>query len=241
MKQLAVLTVTMAAAMAFADEIPCGQVGVYNFTTTARNAAVAVAFSDLEGGDMKLSNFIKTTGFLNGDQVYVYAGSAFQGWQYNATSKEWDAVTVNANLDASGNLQLNEGAAAASTTLAFGSGVWVKRGSNWTPGAAYTITVYGKPSTATSFTVGAGATALCGNPKLAAAAVSVDKATVGDIIRIPSGDQVLVAQYRFNGTKWVGYDSSHLPIELAAVEIPAGSAFWYQNCGSSAVTLTFAN
>lgn len=239
MKKLAVLTVMMAAAMAFAEEIECGQVGVYNFTTTARNAAVAVSFSDLEGGAMKLSNFIKTTGFLDGDQVYIYRGSAYQGWQYNASTKVWDTITASAYLDANGQLQLGEGVAAANTTLAVGSGVWVKRGANWTAGTSWTLTIYGKPSTATSFTVGAGTTALCGNPQSTSVAVSVSEANEGDVIKIPSGDQVLVTQYRFKGSKWIGYDSSHMPVGMDAVTVPAGAAFWYMNCGDRSVTIKF--
>lgn len=224
MKKLLSLAFCAASALAFADEIECGQVGVIKVTSSQQNTVIAAAFGDLAGGDIKVANIVKTTGLTAGDQLFVFKGGSFSGWTYNGTS--WDTVEANVSLDANGTVKSATGTPAVDEMVAYGSGVWLKL--KTIPESPFTIAVYGSP-VAKEISVTAGATVLCGNPTYAAAEPSIAGAQAGDIIKVPS-DALLLTTYRYNGSAWKYASGASIATGLPT--IPAGTGFWYQAVNS---------
>lgn len=237
MKKLLSLAFCAASALAFADEIECGQVGVIQVTSTQQNTVIAAAFGDLaSGGDIKVANIVKTTGLASGDQLFVFKNGSFSGWTYNDESNSWDAVAANVLLDENGNIKSVAGTAATDESVVYGSGVWLKRATK--PSAAFTIAVYGKP-VSKEISVAAGTTVLCGNPTYEEGTPSISGAQAGDIIKVPS-DALLLKTYRYNGTAWKYANGASIGTGLP--KIPAGTGFWYQAADSGdARTLTWSN
>lgn len=236
MKKLLSLAFCAASALAFADEIECGQVGVIQVTSTQQNTVIAAAFGDLASdGDIKVANIVKTTGLASGDQLFVFTNGLFSGWTYNGTNS-WDAVEAIISQDANGNIKSAAGTAADAELVAYGSGVWLKRATK--PSAAFTIAVYGKP-VAKTISVAAGTTVLCGNPTYTEKKPTIAGAQAGDIIKVPS-DELLMKTYRYNGTDWKYANGASIGTGLP--KIPAGTGFWYQAADSGdARTLTWSN
>lgn len=237
MKKLLSLAFCAASALAFADDIVCGEVGVIQVTSDQQNTVIAAAFGDLaSGGDIEVANIVKTTGLASGDQLFVFKDGSFSGWTYNDESNSWDAVAANVLLDENGNIKSVAGTAATDEPVVYGSGVWLKRATK--PSAAFTIAVYGKP-VAKTISVAAGTTVLCGNPTYTGKEPKIEGAQTGDIIRVPS-DALLLTTYRFNGSAWK--HASGASIVEGLPTIPAGTGFWYQAADSGAArTLTWSN
>ena len=237
MKKLLSLAFCAASALAFADEIECGEVGVIQVTSSQQNTVIAAAFGDLASdGDIKVANIVKTTGLASDDQLFVFKNGSFSGWTYNGKTKSWDPVEAIISQDANGNIKSAAGTAADAELVAYGSGVWLKRANK--PSADFTIAVYGKPVSKT-ISVAAGTTVLCGNPTYTEKKPTITGAQTGDIIKVPS-DALLLKTYRYNGTAWKYANGAS--IETGLPEIPAGTGFWYQAADSgSARTLTWSN
>jgi len=233
MKGLLSAALCAVSLAAFADPIECGSVGVIKVAgVTTYNTVIAASFGDLgaSGGDIKIANIIKTTNLSSGDQVFVYENGAFTGWTYNGTS--WERNVTTFTIDAKGNTTSAAGTEADAKTVAYGSGVWLKRVSN----VSADIIVYGKPTSGT-ITVAKGTTVLCGNPTTTDKAPTVSGAAVGDIIKVPS-DATVVTQYRYNGSAWKYANGASVGTGLPTIK--AGTGFWYKSVGAdSDVTIAW--
>ena len=240
MKKLLSIAVCASAVAAFATdtEIPLGDVGVTAITSSYTNTVVAVSYKELGDGDgnITISNIVKTANLEVDDLLYVFKDGKYQSYTLKSSGgvKYWDR-TADYVIGSNGQLTSDSTPAANIATLAAGEGIFLVRPNGWT-GANFTFYIYGKPSGATTATVGAGKTALVGNPtQTAKAPVSISGATAGDQILVPTNNKVGMQTYSYNGTVWStrigGARQTGLP------SIPAGTGFWY--VAKSAVTINW--
>ena len=248
MKKLLSIAVCASAVAAFATDVTCGSVGVTAITSSFTNTIVAVSYKDLASdADITISNIVKTANLTAGDLLHVFKDSGtYETYTLtdNGSGVLYWAKTQNYVIGASGGLTVGTSADASITTLESGLGLWLVRTSGWT-GSSFTFYIYGKPSDTTSVTVGAGKTALIGNPTQTGKAPTVTSAVKGDRILVPDedrkGDSIETTTYTYTGTVWNTIkivDGERKRIE-GLPSIPAGMGFWYISKGESDVRVAW--
>lgn len=235
MKKLLTIAFAASAIAAAADSTVAGnEVGILKVTSSLENTVVAVPFTELGGGNVCVSNIVKTANLKAGDELYVYSGGAYKAWVLTTGADSalyWKAVG-NATIGADGTISHSDGAAADSTTLAAGSAVWLARkGSGHGTLSSEPFYVYGGTPGSISQSVTAGTKSapvwnLVANPTGAAATPSIASPAKLDEIRIPNGT-TSPTRCIYNGSVWQRQGATGLP------SIPVGQGFWYISKGGS--------
>lgn len=182
---------TLAADETAATEAVLGAVGVTEITSSLQNTIVAVSYDDLAGGSgMVVSNFVKTTNLTEDDQLAIFnngeGGEIYDTWVLRKNDQGvlyWAKNDKTFYVDANG-LREGEGTSASAVTNAVGTGIWLCRKEK--PSGSFKFYIYGKPSSATTFTTTAGALMLVGNPKQVQVTVGPTTVTGAE-----QGDQVV--------------------------------------------------
>lgn len=226
MKKILCGILCASAGVALAVESVVTTVDVIGITSSLTNVVVAVPGLDLAGGDLAISNLVKTTGLTTGDKLFAFDNGSYKAWVLNSSGK-WDAC-VEAGQDSEGIETLSAGTVASSMTMGVGKGIWLHRQN--TSGTFY---VYGAQTSKTS-TVGAGVT-LVGNPKtVAAAPSSITGLKNGDKISLPTNGSLTHYSYSSAQEKWWhGGAYGSLPT------IDAGTGFWYTPSDANGRTINW--
>ena len=233
MKKLLTIAFAASAFAAAADSTVAGnEVGVLKVTSSLKNTVVAVPFTELGGGNVCVSNIVKTANLAAGDELYVYSGGAYKAWVLTVggdSALYWNAVGT-ASISADGTLPHGSGPAADSTTLAPGNAIWLVRNGTSRDLSVPFYVYGGYTSVSQSVTAGtksAPAWNLVANPTAAAATPSVASPAKLDMVCVPNGTAV-PTKYIYNGSAWQG--------SAGAGPLPAiapGQGFWYVSKGGS--------
>jgi len=226
MKKILCGILCASAGVALAVESTVATIDVIGITSSLKNVVVAVPGLDLAGGDLAISNLVKTAGLTVGDKLFAFDGTNYKAWVLNSNRK-WDEC-VEAGQDCEGTGTLAAGTPASSMTMGVGKGIWLHRQN--TSGTFY---VYGAQTSKTS-TVGTGVT-LVGNPRTAPAAPSsITGLATGDKISLPTSGSL--THYNYSSAKnqwWHGGEYVDFPT------IDAGTGFWYTPSDASGRTINW--
>ena len=182
MKKLLSIALCAAAAAAFADEvISLGQVGVTKIAAQA-NTIIAVSYQDLAGGDVAISNLVKTTNLAAGDQMAVFNDGVYETWtleEGTGGAKYWAKNEKQYTLDGDGKLVEDTTRDAAIVTESVGTGLWIIQKGDTIQDDVY---LYGKPSAVETSTTVAGKWTLIGNPLQVAAKPVMSPGSKDDLV-----------------------------------------------------------
>ena len=234
------LSITLAETAVSGDFVGSDNViGVMAVQSDKKATIVAIPFKDCDGGDMRLSDFVKTANLAAGDQLYRYdsAKGGFDGWILSVGADGilfWEKCEKNFRLTKSGEFTSDDGKDADEERVAQGSGVWLIRAT--APAEPFVFYLQGSASSAATTTVEAGKTVLLGNPTDADATPTITGMSNGDTIQFATGDGRFNT-YTYGAKGWGYWDADNNPKWTAAPEIPAGIGFWYVSKGGA---VTFA-
>jgi len=224
MKKLICGFLCAAVGVALADvESVVATIEVRAITSSLTNTIVAIPGLDLAtGGDLAISNLVKTTNLAAGDKLVAFDGNTYETWVLSETGgKHWVKTEKKITITPRGT-ETPTTTDASQYTLPVGKGIWLSRTAS---GTASPFFVYAQQPTSTSTTVSAGATALVGNPTADDAAPTISDAQSGDQIIVPTA--TFLQYYTYNGTVWRYLDSDDT-IKQGLPTIGAGLGFWYK-------------
>ena len=235
MKKLLSIALCAAAAAAFADEeISLGEVGVTKIAAQA-NTIIAVSYQDLAGGNVAISNLVKTTNLAVGDQMAVFNDGVYETWTLAEGEgdapkpKYWAKNEKQYTLDADGKLVEDTTKDAAIVTKSVGTGLWIIQKSN--PIQDY-IYLYGKPATSLTSTTVADKWTLIGNPlQVAATPVITDVDATDQIVTANSDGSLKYFNYKV-GKGWRDGAKGAMP------DFQPGIGCWVRSTAAKTVTWT---
>ena len=227
-----ILCASACAAVASVEQV-VSTVEVRAVNSGYTNTIVAIPGLDLgTGGELAISNLVKTTNLLAGDRLVAFSGDNYESWELNA-SGVWEKNSALITVDGNGNVSEREGTSASLMTLGVGSGIWLSRVAS---GASNAFYVYAQQPTSYSTTIpAADGTSLVGNPTQGNAAPNVDGCVNGDKILVPTSG--MPKTYTYDGTSWK-YRSGFTE-KTGLPTIAAGTGFWYVKAGSNVVTISW--
>jgi len=234
MKKLLSIAFCAAVGSTFAAA-EVGEVGVTAINSGMANTVVAISYKDLvSGGDISVSNLVKTTNLTVNDQLAVFNGTDYDTWTLadgTGGAKYWAKNAKTYKVGSSGALTVGTGDSGDTTTLPAGTGIWLCRQSYSDP-----FYIYGKPANQTQVT--ASGTKLVGNPTQSAKVPTITGMANRDRIEVPSSDAFLARdmyQYVSKSNGWFKVDKTDGKIKMVDLpEIPAGTGFWYVGPNSTA-------
>lgn len=227
------LCVTVGVALADVVESVVATIEVRAITSSLTNTVVAIPGFDLAtGGELAISNLVKTTNLEAGDKLVAFDGERYETWTLSAVGgKHWEKTAKKITILADGSESDAAGIDASLYTLSVGKGIWLSRTVSGTASPFY---VYAQQPESTSTTVRAGATALVGNPTTDDKSPTITDPAINDIIVLPQQSGTS-KRYQYTGSKWFfGGTKYDVP-----PSITAGTGFWYISKGESNVTITW--
>jgi len=121
---IALCATAVATGYAAGNYVEVATVGVTKVDTASANTIIAVSYEDLAGGDIALSNLVKTATLAEGDQMAVFNNGAYETWTLAQSGgvKYWEKNAKTFLASGSG---IVEGASAAAdiVTKSVGTGV----------------------------------------------------------------------------------------------------------------------
>ncbi len=222
-------------------------VGVLKKSTKAKKTIVPVPWNSLtDGGDISVSNIVKTANLTAGDKMHVYNATEKRYDVYTLkTDKTWEPAAVY-SVGADGQVSSTSSGTPESTKVARGSGVWLERTDTSAP-----IVTYGQAPEATEETSLASGTeesptwSLVAVPKTESvdlSTVAAPTAAAADTVIVPTEGAPRVYTVK-NGvwgydetvkvTDSEGNDTGIVRIERKTdTTLEPGTGFWYLNSGS---------
>jgi len=218
-------------------------VGVLRASSAAQLSVVSVPWGSLEdGGDVKVSDYLRGAGISEGDMLFSYNASqdVYDAWKYESGS--WVSQTTY-KVDFEGGMGSTDSPLPTVKGLERGSGVWLKRGESAGSGPVCLVGLYVTNRVHTSLVGGYN---LVAPPTAEAVSLNALFPNPGD------GDAVMVPTdgapktYTFKDGSW-GYSSAEtqkitfagrtltvsVPVRVTDDTVPAGKGFWYVNGGST--------
>lgn len=234
MKKLLSIVAIVVAVTAVAAEKTVATVGVTAITSSKQHTIVSVPYTELgTGGNICVSNLIKTANLDLGDIVYVFSGTQYNGWVLASSGdvKYWSPLTNVTPKDG-----VTVGVPAGDETMVAGTAIWLVKAT--APSSAFTFYVYGKAyesAPSTQILVGNN---LVANPCQATANFVFANATDGDTITVPN-DYGAPTIYTYKNSKWYtkGESRFDLPVEHKPA-LDAGHGFWYKAQTAGTMTWT---
>lgn len=231
MKKFLCGVLSVSAMAAFAVDATVATVDVTRVTSAFSNTVVAVSALDLAtGGDLAISNLVKTAGLTAGDRLLKFSdGSNYECWTLSA-----DGVWEPTPKYVAGQVDPQTPDPAALVTEAVGSGIWLSRQDTSKP-----FVIYGLHSDTKTSVVPAGSSAaLVGNPTQVDKAPSVVGAQDGDRIVVQDASTVVKKkEYIYKGGAWKHWVGINLQEGLPTVK--AGTGFWYVPKNAQQVTINW--
>lgn len=231
MKKVLCGMICVAAGALFASiEATVATVDVIAVNSSFSNTVIAVPGLDLAtGGDLAISNLVKTTNLTVGDRMLAFSGGKYDCWTLS-DDKIWVKPTAKFSLNAVGDIEANNTLDASLVTKAVGSGIWLSR-----QDASKPIYIYAQHTNTLSSTVAAGTTALLGNPSQNSKAPTISGCATGDQIIVPTSG--LPKTYTCTNSAW--YSWTKLTKNEGLPTITAGTGFWYVSKGDNPVTVSW--
>ena len=227
MKKLLCGFLCVSAGALLATEVTVATVDVIAVDSGLKNTIVAIPGLDLAGGNLAISNLVKTTGLTPGDKLYAFSNNEYETWELDS-DRHWTKASKRYTISSSGVGEIGS-TDASIMRMDVGSGIWLSRtGSLESP-----FYIYAAHAEATTNTVAAGATVLLGNPKTSAA--EPIGAAVGDQILVPTATVLKPYTWKGSSEGWKTINSTL----TADGGIRAGTGFWYKSNGSSEVKITW--
>ena len=227
MKKLLLGFACASAGAAFAVETTVATIDVIAVDSDLTNTVIAIPGLDLSsGGDLAISNLVKTTNLTAGDRLLAFADSQYECWTLNS-GKKWEKAEKKFLITGSGADEVLT-TDASMFTMATGSGIWISRHNTSEP-----IYIYAQHVSAPTSTVAAATTALVGNPKTASATPTVTGCSIGDKILVPTKGLPAEYEYRTENDKTGWYYRKGFSYVLGLPKIKAGTGFWYVSTASA--------
>lgn len=227
MKKILCGILCASAGAALAVESQVTTIDVIEVNSDLTNVVVAIPGLDLAGGDLAISNLVKTVNLTNGDMLFAFNDGTYQAWVLSGC--KWAEVTT-AGKDSVGNVAVVVGTPAADTRMLVGAGIWLHRQDTSKP-----FYIYGAHSDVLTSTAAAGKTTLVGNPTQTSKAPLIPTPSEGDQVIIPTAG--LPITYTYRNSAWGYMQDGELYTGLPS--IAAGTGFWYVSKGASDVTITW--
>ena len=221
-------------------------VGVLKTATSAKKAIIAVPWLSLaDGGNISVSNLVKTAGLTKGDRLNVYNKAEKRYDVYELTAgKAWNPIAIY-KIGADGAVEMASSGSPEATTVARGSGVWLERQETKQP-----IVSYGQvPTEEVMTTIDAGTKEtptwdLLAVPTTEAVDLAATFGTdANDRILVPTEGAprvYTVEDGAWGATKtmevidrWGNKTGGVKVIREAVTTLPAGMGFWYLNGGNA--------
>ena len=229
-----ILCASAGAALAVATDVTVATVDVIAVNSSLSNTVISIPGLDLSsGGDLAISNLVKTSNLTVGDRLLAFAGGAYECWTLDS-NKKWIKPDKKFKITGSGADEVLT-TDASMFTMSVGSGIWLSR-----QNSTSAIYIYAQHTNTLSTTVSAHATALLGNPGLIGARPTVSGCAAGDQIIVPADGLPKTYTYDStgsNGEHWYSY--SKLNKVWGLPTITAGTGFWYCSKGDAAVTVSW--
>lgn len=215
-------------------------IGVLKVESSAKTTAIAVPWESLDGGEISVSNLVRTANLTPGDELKAYYpdGKNYKAWVLDE-NKTWQPATVVGGSSET---------AADAYTIPRGAGVWLTRADPSQP-----IYLVGGASASgdvkTSLEAASGGNPswnLVGNP-------SVEPVSVAALLDGKSGDKIIVPtagapkNYVYEADKggWGYWTTETIVLKNGRkvaksvfktddANIPAGTGFWYLNSSDEA-------
>lgn len=261
------IAAALAPLAASAVDVASETFGVMKVSLTKQTSAVSIPFCEPGSDDaaVALNTLVQRANLPEGTKAYIYSDTdgKYDIYVLNS-SKAWVAADSTTIGDDS-SIATETTTAVAQKTIASGRGFFIvlPTANSYSQDLYLSGQVLG---TAPSVTVPAGGLRLVSPSSTASgAAASVSKAMagvtysvkksstspklteIGDSIQIVLASGEVRTYYCFENVGWQYYDQSSAdfaswgwaPTEGGALEIPAGTAFWFKNAAVSEKTLTF--
>lgn len=228
MKKILCGILCASAGAALAVESQVTTIDVIEVNSDLTNVVVAIPGLDLAGGDLAISNLVKTVNLKNGDKLFAFNDGTYQAWVLSGGGK-WVEVAL-AEQDSDGKVAVAAGTPAADKRMLVGAGIWLHR-----QDTSKSFYIYGAHSDVLTSTAAAGKTTLVGNPTQTGKAPSIPAPSVGDQVIIPTAG--LPITYTYRNSAW-GYMQNGV-LKTGLPSIAAGTGFWYVSKGESDVTINW--
>ena len=219
-------------------------VGVLKTATSAKKAIIAVPWLSLaDGGNISVSNLVKTAGLKKGDKLHVYnkAESRYDVYEL-AADRAWMPKAIY-KVGADGTVEAVSSGTPETTTVARGNGVWLER-----QDTTKAIVSYGQVASGTvATTIDAGTAEkptwnLLAVPTTTAVNIATTFGTSeADTLIVPTAGAPKICTVK--GGAW-GYEKAVSVtdkfgktgvkvVRETVTELPAGTGFWYLNGGAA--------
>ena len=228
MKKILCGILCASAGAALAVESQVTTIDVIEVNSDLTNVVVAIPGLDLAGGDLAISNLVKTVNLKDGDKLFAFNDGTYQAWVL--FGGKWVEV-ASAEQDGDGKVAVAVGTPASDKRMLVGAGIWLHR-----QDASKSFYIYGAHSDVLTSTAAAGKTTLVGNPtQTSKAPTSISTPSVGDQVIIPTAG--LPITYTYRDSAW-GYMRNGV-LYTGLPSIAAGTGFWYVSKGASNVTINW--
>ena len=231
-KLLCGLLCASAVLPAVAVDVEVANIDVIEIDSGLKNTIVAIPGLDLAGGDLVISNLVKTTNLKQGDKLVAFSDGKYESWELDADGGHWTQAASRFLITANGTTS-SDATPASLVRMSVGSGIWLQRSASGTGNPFY---VYAAHVDSPTTTVSANATVLLGNPTVTDKTPTISGMQNGDQIIVPN-NTAFPTYYTYvvenEDGAWKYIDSSDA-LQTGLPTITAGTGFWYKaaNAGS---------
>jgi len=219
-----------SAGVALAVESTVTTIDVIEVKSGLTNVVIAIPGLDLAGGNLAISNLVKTSNLDVGDMLIAFNDGNYECWTLSGTPKKW-VSTPGPLQDGSGHQVDLTSSPASDTRMLKGQGIWLSRSN---PSAERPVYIYGAHSDSKVTNVVGTKPVLVGNPTLASEIPTISGSAVNDEVAIPQPGKKMLKRYKWTGSAWFSAGATTLLPEVAA-----GTGFWYIPASSANVTITW--
>lgn len=238
MKRILSIVLCAAAIAAFGEETTVTNVAfsLYPVTSSSKETIVAISLRGMDGQLVAVSDLVKTTNLTAGDKLYTFENGVYKEW--TLAGGAWVGANKTYTMDKTGRLIAAEGDDPSVVRKEVGSGIWLVRNADYTPGTEFKFYLYGTPDKNPQTDIVGCAINLVGNPTTSSVTLNetmLTGAEAGDRIEVPDGTGILGRSvYTCYGEEkqWKTFGSDH-KLTPGLPTIPANQGFWYVSKGSS--------
>lgn len=221
-----------SAGAALAVQSTVTTIDVIEVRSDLTNVVIAIPGLDLAGGNLAISNLVKTMNLDVGDKLIAFNNDNYECWTLSA-SKKWESTSGYLQDDSGRRVDLTS-SPASDTRMLKGQGIWLSRSN---PSAARPVYIYGAHANSTATSVTGIKPVLVGNPTLAAASPSISGCAVNDEVAFPEFGKKMLTRYKYREDTHQWFSGCVYTNSLPAFD--AGTGFWYIPASSANVTISW--